>query len=80
MATGTPTMTNGTSPSAKPIELAIPLPHAPGSRIHIHLTVLATAIMVFLTNTSYESTGTAAAMGSFVYAMPDVRHAIDSAI
>jgi len=68
-----PALTNGSSPSPVPIELALPQPRAPGSYIHIHLTVLATSIVLFVTNSSPENAGTASALGSFVYAMPDVR-------
>ena len=67
-------LTNGTSPSAKPIELAIPLPHAPGSRIHMHLTILTTTIVLFVTSSGLDSSSASpASMGSLVYAMPDVR-------
>ena len=65
-------LTNGDSHTAKPLELAIPMPHAPGSHIRLHLTILATTILLFVTSTGYETAGGAAAMGSFVYAMPDV--------
>lgn len=63
---------NGTKSSEKPIELAIALPHNPGLRIHIHLTVLATSLMVFLTSTDLGGGQAGAPMGSLVYAMPDV--------
>jgi len=72
-ASPSPVLTNGSSPSSAPIELALPQPHAPGSYIHIHLSVLATSIVLFVTNSSPENAGTASALGSFVYAMPDVR-------
>ena len=68
-----PGLTNGDSPSPKPLELAIPLPNTPGTRIHIHLTVLTTTILLFLSSASSHDTSTGpCAMGSFVYAMPDV--------
>lgn len=54
------------------IQLAIDLPHSPGTRINLHLTVLAKSILLFLTSTSPDAGQQAAAMGSFVYAMPDV--------
>ncbi|KAK4631759.1 hypothetical protein CLAFUW4_03044 [Fulvia fulva] len=53
------------------IQLAIDLPHSPGTRINLHLTVLAKSILLFLTSTSPDAGQQAAAMGSFVYAMPD---------
>lgn len=65
-------MTNGTHSSGKPIELAIGLPNMPGTNIHIHLTILATSVVLFLTSTSFESGQGGAALGSLVYAMPDV--------
>jgi hypothetical protein len=54
------------------IELALDLPHSPGTRINLHLTVLAKSVLLFLTSTSPDAGQQAAAMGSFVYAMPDV--------
>ena len=74
MAAGAKTgpTTNGTHASGKPVELAISLPHNPGTRIHLHLTVLASSVMLFLTSSSIEAGQSGAAMGSFVYAMPDV--------
>ena len=65
-------LTNGTHTSGEPIELAIALPHSPGVRIHLHLTVLASSLMLFLTSASMDAGQSGAAMGSFVYAMPDV--------
>lgn len=65
-------MTNGDSPAAKPIQLAIQMPYAPDSRIHLHLTILTTSILLFVTSTNHESSGAGASLGSFVYAMPDV--------
>ncbi|KAK3680752.1 hypothetical protein LTR37_021086 [Vermiconidia calcicola] len=63
--------TNGTQSSAKPMELAITLPNNPGTRIHLHLTVLASTIMLFVTSAGLDATPGASPMGSFVYAMPD---------
>ncbi|OCK76153.1 hypothetical protein K432DRAFT_306979 [Lepidopterella palustris CBS 459.81] len=54
-----------------PFELSFPLPHAPGSRIHLHLTNLRTSLLLFFTTTSGETASTAASLGSFVYAMPN---------
>lgn len=71
-ATSTP-IANGTHASSKPLQLSIALPHSPGTRIYIHLTVLATTLMLFLTSSSAEAGPGNANMGSFVYAMPDVR-------
>ena len=67
-------VTNGTHAFSKPIELAIGLPHRLGTRIHLHLTILASSVMLFLTSASMDAGQAGAAMGSFVYAMPDVSH------
>ena len=64
---------NGTHTPHKPIELSIGLPHNPGTRIYIHLTILATSIVLFVTSAGIEAGQGGAAMGTFVYAMPDVR-------
>ncbi len=64
---------NGTETSNKPIELAISLPHNPGTRIHLHLTISKSTIVLFATSASLDSGHNGAALGSFVYAMPDVR-------
>lgn len=63
---------NGTRSRSQPIELAIDLPRNLGTRVNVHLTLLANAAMLFLSSSSTEAGPTAAAMGSFVYAMPDV--------
>lgn len=66
-------LTNG-SPPQTPTQLSLPLPNAPGSRIHLHLTLLATSLVLFLSSSSSDSAaGAPASMGSFVFAMPDVR-------
>ncbi|TKX27377.1 putative proteasome assembly chaperone 4 [Elsinoe australis] len=62
---------NGSSPAEKPKELAIPQPYTPNARLHIHLTILATTIILFVTSGGSDSGTSGAAMGSFVYAMPD---------
>lgn len=63
---------NGVHDDSNPTELAFDLPHSPGLRINLHLTVKATSILLFLTSTNADSSQSAASMGSFVYAMPDV--------
>jgi len=67
-----PPMTNGTHDTNKPIELSIGLPHSPGTRIYLHLTILATHLVLFVTNANVDAGQTPTALGSFVYAMPDV--------
>ncbi|KAI4842477.1 hypothetical protein E4T44_07288 [Aureobasidium sp. EXF-8845] len=68
-------LTNGTGPKCsmtEPIQFSMALPNAPGSRIHTHLTILATSILLFCTSTTAEfSTAPVPTLGSFVYAMPD---------
>ncbi|KAI5208842.1 hypothetical protein E4T42_03359 [Aureobasidium subglaciale] len=63
----------GKEPSVtEPIQFSIPLPNAPGCRIHAHLTILATSILLFCTSTTAEYSSSARpSLGSFVYAMPD---------
>jgi hypothetical protein len=59
-------------PSVKPIELSFPLPKAPETKIHIHLTINTTLIVLFLTTVYGGDVPTGAPLGSFVYALPDV--------
>lgn len=71
-----PPVVNGLESSNKALELAIDLPHSPGLRLNVHLTILANCIMLFLTSTSSETGPGAVSMGSFVYALPDVGHSL----
>lgn len=60
-------------PSASPREISFPLPKNADYILHMHLTFLETSLILFLTTTKRDESGsTLAAMGSFVYAMPDV--------
>jgi hypothetical protein len=59
-------------PSAKPIELSFPLPKAPETKIHLHLTINTTSIVLFVTTVYGGDLPTGAPLGSFVYALPDV--------
>lgn len=65
---------NGTETTNKALELAIDLPHSPGLKLNLHLTILANSTLLFLTSTSSEAGTGAVSMGSFVYALPDVSH------
>jgi hypothetical protein len=57
----------------QPIQFSMPLPNAPGSRIHTHLTILAASILLFCTTTTPEhSPSVMPSLGTLVYAMPDV--------
>lgn len=64
---------DGTDTPAKPLECAISLPHIPGTRIHLRLTISESTVMLFLTSASMDARQGGAAMGSFVYAIPNVR-------
>ncbi|KAK4044858.1 hypothetical protein C8A01DRAFT_42467 [Parachaetomium inaequale] len=54
-----------------PIQLSFALPRSLDTRIYLHLTVKAKAIMLFLTTASMEDAGSPTPLGSFVYALPD---------
>ncbi|PVH86974.1 hypothetical protein DL98DRAFT_406762 [Cadophora sp. DSE1049] len=56
--------------SGRPIQVSFPLPKAPDTRIHLHLTIQATSIILFLTTAMNGDTSTVP-LGSFVYALPD---------
>lgn len=56
--------------ATKTTQLSFPLPLAPQTRVHIHLTIYTTSLLLFLTTSSPESNPTAP-LGSFVYAMPN---------
>jgi hypothetical protein len=58
--------------SVKPIELSFPLPKAPETKIHVHLTVNTTSIVLFLTTVYGGDIPAGSPLGSFVYALPDV--------
>jgi hypothetical protein len=58
--------------SVKPIELSFPLPKAPETKIHVHLTINTTSIVLFLTTVYGGDIPTGTPLGSFVYALPDV--------
>lgn len=58
--------------AGKPIELAIPLPNAPQTKIYIRLTISATSILLLLTTVFGGENAIKPTLGSFVYALPDV--------
>jgi hypothetical protein len=70
MATQLP---NGIGKTAEPTQLSLPLPHAPSVRINLHLTIQSTSIVLFLTTSSAEGLSASCSLGSFVYAIPNVR-------
>jgi hypothetical protein len=65
------------TPSLAPIEplsLSFPVPRHPHLNLQVHLTLLEHCSMVHLTTSTIgEGASTHAPLGSFVYAMPDVR-------
>lgn len=66
-------LTNGISSPSAPIQLAIPMPHAPQTCIHINLTLHAHCTLLFLASSDSNSPTAPTAMGSFVYAVPNAR-------
>ncbi|KAK0285171.1 hypothetical protein LTR35_005373 [Friedmanniomyces endolithicus] len=66
-----PIVTNGVHTAGQPFELSVGLPHNLGTRIHLHLTILATSIILFLSSATLDGAHAGAAMSSFIYAMPD---------
>lgn len=55
------------------VEFSLPLPRALGTRIFAHLILRDRSIMVFLTTAAADEQSVPPSMGSFVYAIPDVR-------
>ncbi|KAJ0298486.1 hypothetical protein COL516b_009867 [Colletotrichum fioriniae] len=52
-------------------QLSIPLPHSLDTRIHIHLSTKAKVATLFLTSVTQDEQSGPAALGSFVYALPN---------
>lgn len=57
----------------EPIQLSFPLPHSLDTKIYLRLTIKSKVIMLFVTTVSADEDDKAVPMGSFVYALPDVR-------
>jgi hypothetical protein len=72
MASALPNISSLSLAASKSLELSFPLPHAPQTSTHLHLTNHRTSLLVFLTTSSADAAVAAAALGSFVYAMPNV--------
>lgn len=53
------------------IQISFPLPKAPETNIHLHLTINAVSLLLFLTTALNGDTSTAPPLGSFVYALPN---------
>jgi hypothetical protein len=62
--------------SSQPIQLSFPLPKAPDTSIHIHLTIHKTSMLLFLTTAMNGDTSSTVPLGSFVCALPDVSYAL----
>lgn len=60
-------------PPVQPIEVSFPLPKAPETRVYLRLTIQTTSLLLFLTTAINGDTSSAAPLGSFVCALPDVR-------
>lgn len=59
---------------AQPLEISFALPKAPHAILHGHLTFLEACAIIHLTTSEMGESGSSTApLGSFVYAMPDVR-------
>ena len=54
-------------------EFSVPLPRSLDTRIFIRLNINSKALLVFLTTATAEEVGAPTPLGSFVYALPDVR-------
>lgn len=67
---------NGIGSSSQPIQLSFPLPKAPDTKIHLHLTIHKTSILLFLTTAMNGDTSSTAPLGSFVCALPDVSYTL----
>jgi hypothetical protein len=65
-------LSNGDASHA-PIEVAFPLPRAPHTNVHLQLTDNGPNLLLFLTTSTAESSSSSA-LGSFVYAMPNVSY------
>ena len=52
--------------------LALPLPLSPHTTLHVRITALRTSNMIFLTTTDFSPSSSSSALGSFIYAMPNV--------
>jgi hypothetical protein len=66
--------TNGILGSSAPIQISFPLPNAPQTRVHLHLTNQKHALLIFLTTTGDAGAGPST-LGSFVYSIPNVSFA-----
>lgn len=59
-------------PSTVPRQLSFPLPRTRNTTVHMHMTLSTHSLLLFLTSQTPEASSQKAALGSFVYALPDV--------
>jgi hypothetical protein len=55
------------------LQLSVPLPRSIDTRIYIRLTIRLKSVLLFLTTAAPDELAAPVAMGSFVYAVPNVR-------
>ena len=60
------------------VEASMLLPRSLDTRIHLRLVIQAKTISIFLTTASQDELSSAKPMGSFVYALPNVRTSADA--
>ncbi|KAL0640165.1 hypothetical protein Q9L58_000723 [Maublancomyces gigas] len=58
-------------PSTVPRQLSFPLPRTRNTTVHMHMTLSNHSLLLFLTSQTPEASSQKAALGSFVYALPD---------
>jgi hypothetical protein len=76
-APGETAAASGMEPSFTPVEFSFPLPRLPHLNLHGHVSLMGRCIMVHLTTTDVGAPpGASPPLGSFVYAMPDVRKSL----
>lgn len=73
MINETQPLVNGLHTNAGVLEAKISLSRSPDLTVHLHLTDLAKTTMLFVACQSIEGNHSRPSMGSFVYALPDVR-------
>ena len=59
--------------TSETIQLSFPLPKGLNTRVYLHMTKREKHVILFLTTATPEEASKAPSMGSFVYAVPNVR-------
>jgi|SRR5579871_3125708 len=60
---------------AKPVQVSFPLSNSIQTKVHIHITSQSSSLLVFATTADSSSPSfTLASLGSFVYALPNLRN------